>query len=127
MVHWPYASANSNHFLTHQIEKGLGHREFRYGFGAHVFKALGPELAKLETADSDYLDNPVYRECMSAVHEYIARHEAAGKDISEQRRYLGAEHWERAKQATDEMVEVLSSPQRKKRIMHKNVYRIGGE
>lgn len=89
-------------FLTHQIEKGLGHREFRYGFGAHVFKALGPELAKLETADSDYLDNPVYRECMSAVHEYIARHEAAGKDISEQRRYLGAEHWERAKQATDE-------------------------
>ena len=28
-------------FLTHQIEKGLGHREFRYGFGVRVFKALG--------------------------------------------------------------------------------------
>lgn len=89
-------------FLTHQIEKGLGHREFRYGFGVRVFKALGPELAKLETADSGYLNNPAYRECMSAVHEYIVRHEAAGKDVSEQRRYFGIEHWERAKQSNDE-------------------------
>ena len=89
-------------FLTHQIEKGLGHREFRYGFGVHVFKALGPELAKLEAADSDYPNNPAYRECMSAVHEYIARHEAAGKDISQQRQYFGNKHWERARQATDE-------------------------
>lgn len=107
-------------FLTHQIEKGLGHREFRYGFGVRVFKALGPELAKLETADSGYLNNPAYRECMSAVHEYIVRHEAAGKDVSEQRRYFGIEHWERAKQSNDEYGGSIVVTAAEKRIMHKN-------
>lgn len=120
MVYWSYAGADPSHFLTHQIEKGLGHREFRYGFGVRVFKALGPELAKLETADSGYLNNPAYRECMSAVHEYIVRHEAAGKDVSEQRRYFGIEHWERAKQSNDEYGGSIVVTAAEKRIMHKN-------
>lgn len=89
-------------FLTHQIEKGLGHRDFRYGFGVHVFKDLGPELDKLEKADANYLNNSVYQDCMSAVHEYISRNESAGKNMDAQRHYLGDERWERAKHTTSE-------------------------
>lgn len=83
-------------FLTHQIEKGLSHQSFRYGFGMHVFVKLGPMLTKMEQANPDYLANPVYGECMGAVHEYIERHQAVSKDLSAQRQCLTARQWELA-------------------------------
>ena len=87
-------------FLTHQIEKGLGHQSFRYGFGSHVFAELGPVLTKMECIDPDYLTNSIYRECMGAVHEYIERHQAASKDLSVQRQCLTVEQWNRAEEWT---------------------------
>ena len=106
-------------FLTHQIEKGLGHRSFRYGFGVHVFAELGPMLTKMEYVDSDYLTNSVYRECMGAVHEYIERHQAAGKDLSAQRRCLTSEQWKRAENwmAGDGGSVVLEAAQKAKNPM----------
>lgn len=82
-------------FLTHQIEKGLGHREFRYNFGKHVFETLPALLKRFEAADVHYLDNPVYRECMSALHEYVERHTNAGVDISWQRSKFTPMQWQR--------------------------------
>ena len=83
-------------FLTHQLEKGLSHKNFRYGFGLGVFEALGTMLTRFENADSQYLINPVYKECMSAIHEYIIRHQQAGKDLSKQSQFLSREQWNRA-------------------------------
>lgn len=82
-------------FLTHQIEKGLGHREFRYNFGKHVFETLPVLLKRFEVADVHYLDNPVYKECMSALHEYVERHANAGVDVSWQRSKFTPAQWQR--------------------------------
>lgn len=38
-------------FLSHQIEKGLSHHNFRYGFGKKVFNELPTLLTRLEQAD----------------------------------------------------------------------------
>lgn len=83
-------------FLTHQLEKGLSHKNFRYGFGLGVFETLGVLLTRFENADPQYLINPVYKECMSAIHEYIVRHQRAGKDLSKQSQFLSHEQWNRA-------------------------------
>lgn len=72
-------------FLSHQIEKGLSHSDFRYGFGRKVFLELPAMLKSLELADSNYEENTVFQESMSALHEYMERHIRAGKDISWQK------------------------------------------
>ena len=68
-------------FLSHQIEKGLSHSDFRYGFGRKVFLELPAMLKSLELADSNYEENTVFQESMSALHEYMERHIRAGNGI----------------------------------------------
>ena len=68
-------------FLTHQIEKGLSHTNFRYNFGKKVFLELPDLLTWVEHNDEQYESNPVYNESISALHEYMSRHKNANKDI----------------------------------------------
>ncbi|MDR3859047.1 nitroreductase family protein [Bifidobacterium pseudocatenulatum] len=86
-------------FLSHQIEKGLSHSDFRYGFGRKVFLELPAMLKSLELADSNYEENTVFQESMSALHEYMERHIRAGKDISWQKSLFTNEQWNRIKSA----------------------------
>lgn len=72
-------------FLTHALEKGLSHSDFRFGFGKHIFVELPQLLSNFEEVDSNYFENVVYKECMSALAEYIRVHEEKNVDISWQK------------------------------------------
>lgn len=86
-------------FLSHQIEKGLSHTDFRYGFGKKVFKELPTLLTRLEQAESEYASDIVYQESISALHEYMQRHIDAGKDISWCKSLFSADQWWRIMEA----------------------------
>lgn len=81
-------------FLTHQIEKGLSHGDFRYGFGKKIFNELPFMLNRMEQIDINFINNTVYRESMAALHEYMARHMDAGQDVSWQKSLFTGEQWE---------------------------------
>lgn len=82
-------------FLSHQIEKGLSHHNFRYGFGKKVFNELPTLLTRLEQADLNFANNTVYKESLAALHEYMQRHLDAEKDISWQQLLFTADQWQR--------------------------------
>lgn len=86
-------------FLTHQIEKGLSHADFRYGFGKKVFKELPTLLTRLERVEEECSSDTVYQESISALHEYMQRHINAGKDISWHRSLFSADQWQRIMEA----------------------------
>ena len=69
-------------FFTHQIEKGLSHTDFRYGFGKKVLAQMAPLMETLRTTDPDIAHNEVYRTALSALHEYRVRHEAKQFDLT---------------------------------------------
>lgn len=81
-------------FLSHQIEKGLSHHNFRYGFGKKVFNELPTLLTRLEQADLNYANNTVYKESLTALHEYMQRHLDAEKDISWQQSLFTTDQWQ---------------------------------
>lgn len=68
-------------YFTHQIEKGLSHRDFRYGFGKGVLSEFAPLLVALRKVDSSYQTNEIYRSAVCALHEYCQRHEEAKYDL----------------------------------------------
>ncbi|PLS24545.1 nitroreductase family protein [Bifidobacterium imperatoris] len=82
-------------FLTHQLEKGLSHSDFRLGFGRKIFLQLPDMLNGLERLDNDFLHNFTYNCCMSALHEYVRRHQDAEFDISWQQSCFTRSQWER--------------------------------
>lgn len=69
-------------FYTHQIEKGLSHSNFRYGFGRKPLSRISVLLLKIQELDPDYHANFYYLNAISALNEYIRRHKAAKYDIS---------------------------------------------
>lgn len=69
-------------FYTHQIEKGLSHADFRYGFGKTALRNLSGMLGRLRAADPRYAENPFYINAMSALHEYLIRHEREHFDLT---------------------------------------------
>lgn len=81
-------------FLSHQIEKGLSHHNFRYGFGKKVFNELPTLLTRLEQADLNFANNTVYKESLAALHEYMQRHLDAEKDISWQQSLFTTDQWQ---------------------------------
>lgn len=81
-------------FLSHQIEKGLSHHNFRYGFGKKVFNELPTMLTRLEQADLNFANNTVYKESLAALHEYMQRHLDAEKDISWQQSLFTTDQWQ---------------------------------
>lgn len=83
-------------FYAHQIEKGLSHSDFRYGFGKKALANLSRALDKLRSLDDGYADNEAYLSALSALHEYIVRHNAVGYDITDVRRLFAADVWSAA-------------------------------
>lgn len=80
-------------FYAHQVEKGLSHSEFRYGFGKKALANLSCALNKLKSIDNQYTDNEAYRSAIAALHEYIVRHNAVGYDITEAQRLFATDVW----------------------------------
>jgi nitroreductase len=82
-------------FHIHQIEKGLSHREFRFGFGQSVVKELSVLLQRLQIVDQQYLSNPVYREALIILNQYYRRHAEAEFDLSLIHAYFPQQLWDR--------------------------------
>lgn len=58
-------------FFTHQIEKGLSHTDFRYGFGKKVLAQMAPLMETLRTTDrTSHITRsiePLYPHCTNIV------------------------------------------------------------
>lgn len=80
-------------FLTHQIEKGLSHRNFRCGFGMKVIEQLAVLLPKLQQIDEKYPDNEIYRMAIAALHSYQTKHEDEHFDLSNVRSCFDERTW----------------------------------
>lgn len=81
-------------FFTHQIEKGLSHEDFRYGFGKGVLAQMAPLMMQLKNVDQNYQNNTVLNMALAALHEYRAKHEAADYDLSYAKRLFSDEIWQ---------------------------------
>ena len=81
-------------FFEHQIEKGLSHTDFRYGFGKSVLAQLAPLMESLRHVDSDVAHNAVYQTAISALREYRTRHESVNYDISYAKALFSAQVWD---------------------------------
>ncbi|WP_258184975.1 MULTISPECIES: nitroreductase family protein [unclassified Bifidobacterium] len=79
-------------FFTHQIEKGLSHRDFRLGFGKTVLAQMAPLLELLRSTE-DARQDEVYVTALSTLHEYRRRHETAGFDLEYAKTLFSAELW----------------------------------
>ena len=87
-------------FFSHQIEKGLSHKNFRYGFGQQALTNLSYSLKQLKALElDDVKHNYAYCMALSALHEYIQRHSDAEYDLAltqklfEPTIWLEAEHF----------------------------------
>ena len=81
-------------FFTHQIEKGLSHTDFRYGFGKGVLAQLAPLLESLRSIDTDIAHNDVYQTAISSLHEYRVRHESGNYDLSYAKAMFSVQVWD---------------------------------
>lgn len=88
-------------FLEHQIEKGLSHTDFRYGFGKGVLAQLAPLLESLRRVDPDISCNTAYQTAISALQEYRLRHESAGYDLSYAKALFSTQVWDAAAATQD--------------------------
>lgn len=61
-------------YFTHQIEKGLSHKDFRYGFGKRPLQYLARTLSLYQQQVPNYLDSMPYRSALAALGEYLNRH-----------------------------------------------------
>ena len=62
-------------FYTHQIEKGLSHTHFRYGFGKRPLASLAQKMEMYRKVVPDYLSDQSYCSALAALHEYVVRHD----------------------------------------------------
>lgn len=83
-------------FDIHRLEKGLSHVEFRDGFGKDVLLELSKRMTLLEKADDEYLQNPLYLQGLSVLHEYQRRHEIDEYDLSQVRSLFPERLWNNA-------------------------------
>lgn len=81
-------------FFTHQIEKGLSHRNFRYGFGHRPLQYLSELIPKYITANPHYENDVVYLSSISALHEYVARHDKYKEDVEYVRNLFSSDLWQ---------------------------------
>lgn len=86
-------------FDVHRLEKGLSHVQFRYGFGHGVLVEISRRLQLLEKTDAVYLENPLYRQALSAIGEYKRRHEEANYDLTKIAELFLDHIWEAASEA----------------------------
>lgn len=62
-------------YFTHQIEKGLSHQHFRYGFGKTPLKNLSVVMAKYRKAEPKFMEKTPYLSALATIGEYARRHE----------------------------------------------------
>ena len=62
-------------YFTHQIEKGLSHKNFRYGFGKRPLQYLAKTLERYCAAVPGYAEKMPYCSALGALGEYMRRHE----------------------------------------------------
>lgn len=62
-------------YFTHQIEKGLSHKQFRYGFGKIPLKNLSVVMAKYRKADPVFMQRTPYLSALATIGEYVRKHE----------------------------------------------------
>ena len=80
-------------FYSHQIEKGLSHSNFRFGFGKTALMNLSLALKDLKRCDSEYTKCAAYQNAVAALHEYRFRHESAGYRIDDTIALFPSEIW----------------------------------
>lgn len=85
-------------FFTHQIEKGLSHANFRYGFGHKPLQYLKDAMEKYQCADANYESSVVYQSALAALHEYAVRHEGHEEEFAFARSLFPERIWQEASQ-----------------------------
>ena len=95
-------------FFTHQIEKGLSHRDFRFGFGKGVLAQFAPLLAALRNVDTQYTNNEIFQSAICALHEYRTRHERNGYDLAYMHCLFSDDLWNEIGQAQGHVGGVLT-------------------
>lgn len=83
-------------FDIHRLEKGLSHKDFRYGFGKQVVSEILVRMHMLQRADPDYAENPIYLQGLAVLHEYQERHRQAGYDLTWVNSFDNGEIWKSA-------------------------------
>lgn len=81
-------------FYTHQLEKGFTFDHYGYGRGQVALRHLSKLFAVLKRIDPQWHDNDVYREAVSALAEYRARHIDAGKDVAFLKNMMPPDVWQ---------------------------------
>lgn len=87
-------------FFTHQIEKGLSHQNFRYGFGHRPLQYLAELLPRYIAVNSSYGHDIVYLSALAALHEYVTKHDGHNSDIEYVRQLFTPQLWEAILQST---------------------------
>ncbi|MCJ1970979.1 polysaccharide pyruvyl transferase family protein [Lactococcus carnosus] len=71
-------------FMSHAIEKGLSHRDFRAGFGKGALSALAVNLDLWY--DTKRVDDTFFEIGISVVSQYFKRHAELNADVSDKRK-----------------------------------------
>lgn len=69
-------------FFVHQIEKGFSFDEYQFGRGKGALRNIADLSARLRIVDANWRNNPVYRDAVLALGEYLRRHLSAGHDTT---------------------------------------------
>lgn len=89
-------------FYAHQIEKGLSHTNFRYGFGHEPLRCLKRSMDQYRAVNPSYATSDVYKSALSALHEYATRHEGHEEKLSYARSLFSEKEWDEILQASTE-------------------------
>lgn len=88
-------------YFTHQIEKGLSHKNFRYGFGKRPLQYLSKTLERYSAITPDYASTMPYRSALAALGEYLRRHEGRNEDLAYVRSLFPSETLTEAQKMSD--------------------------
>lgn len=80
-------------FFTHQIEKGLSHQNFRYGFGHRPLQYLAELLPRYIAVKPCCNHDIVYLATLAALREYITKHDGHDSDIEYVRQLFTPQLW----------------------------------
>lgn len=67
-------------YYTHQLEKGLSRKNFRYGFGVSAITSLVESLVRMKSYP-EWRDDDFYRNGISALAAYQAKHQTRKSEI----------------------------------------------
>lgn len=69
-------------FFVHQIEKGFSFDTYQYGRGRGALRNAADLSARLSKVDTQWRNNPVYKDMILALGEYRRRHVLADQDVT---------------------------------------------